>query len=366
MLEHPPTTRAVNFGAGPSMLPMSVLEEVQAEIVEYGDTGMSMIEMSHRSVPYESVHHGAVSLIRELLAVPVEFEVLFIQGGATMQFGMLPMNLLTGSTAGAYVDTGAWATKAFDEATHHGEVYQAWSGRDIDYRRVPEATELSLREGTRYVHVTSNETIGGIQFKDWPELDVPMVADMSSDFMSRPIPWELFDVVYGGVQKNLGPAGLALVIVRRDTLEYTQHELASYLRYDVHASNGSMYNTPPVFPIYVMEKVLRWMRERGGLPAMEAAAGARAGRLYRAIDESDGFYVNPVEAASRSNMNVVFRLSDHALEPQFVASAAERGLVGLQGHRSVGGCRASIYNAMPMAGVEALSEFMVDFRDGAR
>ena len=365
MSDQPPSLRAMNFGAGPSMLPLPVLEEVQAEIVEYGGTGMSMIEMSHRSAAYESVHGGAVALVRELFAVPEAFDVLFIQGGATMQFGMVPMNLLTGSMAGAYVDTGAWATKAFEDGSHHGNVYEAWSGRDIGYARVPETAELSIRSDTRYVHVTSNETIGGVQYRAWPEVDVPMVADMSSDFLSRPIPWERFDVVYGGVQKNLAPAGLALVIVRRDVLEHTQRDLASYFRYDVHAAKGSMHNTPPVFAIYVMEKVLRWMRDRGGLPVMEAAADERAALLYRAIDESDGFYVNPVEVASRSNMNVVFRLSDHTLEPQFVSAASGRGMVGLKGHRSVGGCRASIYNAMPMAGAEALRDFMVEFQASA-
>jgi phosphoserine aminotransferase len=344
------------------MLPLSVLEEVRDEIADYRSTGMSMIEMSHRSGPYESVHHGAMALIRELFAVPDEFEVLLIQGGATMQFGMVPMNLLTGSSTGAYVDTGAWASKAFNDAGHHGDVYEAWSGRAIGYDRTPETAELSIRDDTRYVHVTSNETIGGIQYKAWPDVGVPLVADMSSDLFSRAIPWERFDLVYGGVQKNLAPAGLALVFVRRSTLEHTERDLASYFRYDVHASKNSMYNTPPVFPIYVMEKVLRWIRDCGGLPAMAAAADARADVLYRTIDESDGFYLNPVDVGSRSNMNVVFRLSAEDLEPQFVAAAAERGMVGLKGHRSVGGCRASIYNAMPMSGVETLCEFMFDFQ----
>jgi phosphoserine aminotransferase len=347
------------------MLPLPVLEEIQAEIVDYRETGMSMIEMSHRSGPYESVHRGATTLIRDIFAVPDEFDVLFIQGGATMQFGMVPMNLLTGSSIGAYVDTGAWATKAFEDGSHHGHVYEVWSGRDIGYTRVPKTSEIPLRPDTRYLHLTSNETIGGIQYKEWPDVGVPLVSDMSSDLLSRPVPWERFDLVYGGVQKNLGPAGLALVFVRRSILEFTQRDLASYLRYDVHASNDSMYNTPPVFPIYAMEKVLRWMYDSGGLPAMEAAAEARADLLYRAIDESGGFYINPVEVASRSNMNVVFRLADHSLELQFIAAAAERAMLGLKGHRSVGGCRASLYNAMPMAGVAALSGFMAEFQGSA-
>lgn len=356
--------RVVNFNAGPSTLPVSVLEAVRDEIVEFDDSGMSIIEMSHRSDIYEAVHFGAADLIREVLAVPDGFDVLFVQGGATMQFGMLPMNLLTGASKGGYVDTGAWASKALADGSHHGEVYAAWTGRDTRYTRVPTVAELSLREGTRYLHLTSNETIGGVQYRAWPDVPVPLVADMSSDFMSRPIPWERFDVVYGGVQKNLAPSGLALVIVRRSILEHTSRDLASYFRYDLHASSNSMYNTPPVFPIYVMEKVLRWIRDRGGVAAMAEAAEERAALVYRTIDESDGFYASPVEPTSRSNMNVVFRLADRDLEAAFIAEAARRGLVGLTGHRSVGGVRASIYNAMPMSGVEALCELMDEFRSG--
>jgi phosphoserine aminotransferase len=357
--------RVFNFSAGPGTLPLEVLEEVRAEFVDYRGHGMSIIEMSHRSAPYESVHRSTVDLLRELFGVPEEFDVVFIQGGATMQFGMVPMNLLEAGTRGAYVDTGTWASKAFRDAAHHGDVYSAWSGHDGEYTRVPKPAELLLRDDTRYIHVTSNETIGGVQFKEWPDVPMPLVADMSSDFMSRPIPWHRFDVVYGGVQKNLAPAGLALVFVRRSILEHTRHDLASYFRYDVHASKDSMHNTPPVFPIYVMEKVLRWMRDQGGLPAMEAGANLRSGLIYQAIDESDGFYVSPVELESRSRMNIVFRIADRELESRFQDEAAIRGLHGLKGHRSVGGCRASVYNAMPYEGVEALVSLMEDFRSGA-
>ena len=343
------------------MLPVPVLEEIQAEIVNYRSAGMSMIEMSHRSALYDAVHQGATDLVRRLLSVPDEFAVLFIQGGATMQFGMLPMNLLADGSLGAYVDTGAWALKAIQDGSHHGDTYVAWSGQGTGYTRIPTGSEVNLQDNTRYLHVTSNETIGGIQYKAWPDVPVPLVADMSSDIMSRPIAWERFDVVYGGVQKNLAPAGLALVIIRRSALESTNRDLASYFRYDLHASKGSMYNTPPVFPIYVMEKVLRWVEGRGGLSAMQTAADERSALLYAAIDDSDGFYANPVEPDSRSNMNVVFRLADENLEASFIAVAAGRGMVGLKGHRSVGGCRASLYNAMPLAGVEALCELMADF-----
>jgi len=354
--------RVFNFSAGPCTLPLPVLEEVEAEFIDYKGAGMSIVEMSHRTAPYEAVHQNAIRLVRDIFRVPEDMEIVFVQGGATMQFGMLAMNLLTNGSRGAYVETGVWASKAEQDGAHHGDVYTAWSGRDLGYARVPRSDELSVAEGTRYVHVTSNETIGGVQFKTWPEVEVPLVADMSSDYMSRPIPWEKFDLVYGGLQKNLAPAGAALVFIRRSVLEHTSRNIAAYFRYDIHASKDSMYNTPPVFPIYVMEKVLRWMKDQGGLPAMEAAAEERAGLIYAAIDDSDGFYTNPIERSSRSNMNIVFRIADHDLESQFVAEAADKGMPGLKGHRSVGGCRASVYNAMPIAGAEALSEFMVEFK----
>jgi phosphoserine aminotransferase len=354
--------RIFNFSAGPCTLPLPVLEEVQAEFVDYQGAGMSIVEMSHRSAPYDEVHQSATSLARELYGVPDDFDIVFIQGGATMQFGMVPLNLLSDASRAGYVDTGIWATKAIKDGSHHGDLYTAWSGADIAYSRVPESSEIVVAENSRYIHITSNETIGGVQFRDWPDVAVPLVADMSSDYMSRPIPWDKFDLVYGGVQKNLAPAGAALVFIRRSILENTNRNLASYFRYDIHASKKSMYNTPPVFPIYVMEKVLRWMKARGGIPAMEAAADQRAGLVYSTIDASDGFYSNPIDPACRSNMNVVFRIANNELEAKFVAEAAAKGMSGLKGHKSVGGCRASVYNAMPQAGVEALCEFMADFQ----
>ena len=354
--------RTVNFSAGPCTLPLEVLEEVQTEFVDYRGAGMSIVEMSHRSAPYDEVHQSASALAREIFLVPDDFDIIFVQGGATLQFGMLPMNLLVPGVKGAYVDTGIWADKAYADAGFYGDAYTAWSGKDLGYVRVPESAEIELQENTRYVHITSNETIGGVQYKQFPELDVPLVADMSSDYMSRPIPWDRFDLVYGGVQKNLAPAGMALVFVRRSILESTRRDLAIYLRYDIQAAKDSMYNTPPVFAIYMMEKVLRWMKRQGGLAAMEKNAQDRADIIYGAIDNSDGFYTNPIDPASRSNMNIVFRIADNELEPRFVAEAAAAGLSGLKGHRSVGGCRASVYSAMPIAGAEALRDFMGDFR----
>ncbi len=354
--------RVHNFSAGPSTLPVEALEEAKEEFVDYHGAGMSLVEMSHRGPEYEAVHDDAMTLARQVFEAPDDFEVLLLQGGATLQFAMVPMNLLGRGASGGYVLSGAWAVKALDDGGHHGEVYAAWDGEPSGYTRMPEPREVEVRPGTRYLHVTSNETIGGIQVHEWPDSGVPLVVDMSSDVMSRRVPWGRFDLVYAGAQKNLGPAGSTLVFVRRSVLETTRRDLAAYLRYDVHAGARSLYNTPPVFAIWVMGKTLRWVRDRGGLAAMEQSAQAKAGLLYGAIDTSDGFYRSPVEEASRSLMNVVFRLPSDELETEFLTLAEDEGLVNLRGHRSVGGVRASIYNAMPMAGVEALAAFMAEFR----
>lgn len=354
--------RATNFCAGPCTLPQTVLEEAQAEFVDFADSGMSLIEMSHRSPQYDEVHNEALGLVRSLFQVPNEFEVLFLQGGASLQFSMVPLNLLHEGAPAGYVVSGSWGKKALEDATHHGAAYAAWSGQDDGFTRMPASSDVEVRPGSRYLHVTSNETIHGIRMVEWPETAVPLVGDMSSDYLSRSIPWDRFDVVYGGAQKNLGPAGLAIVFVRRATLDNTNRDLGGYLRWDIHADKNSLYNTPPVFAIYMMGKTLKWIDGQGGLSAMEAAAGQRADLIYRAIDESGGYYRSPVDPAARSHMNVVFRLPDEDAETRFVGSAAERGMLNLKGHRSVGGVRASLYNAMPMSGVEELASFMGSFR----
>ena len=356
--------RVFNFGAGPCTLPREVLEEARDEFVDHHGAGMALFEMSHRSAAYLQIHEEALTATREVFAVPDDFAVLFVQGGASLQFAMVPMNLLAGSDSGGYAVTGHWAKRALADAGHHGDVYAAWDGAADDYTRTPGPGEPAVRPGTRYLHITSNETIGGIRFPEWPDPGVPLVADMSSDMMSRPIPWERFDLVYGGVQKNLGPPGMAIVFVRTSALERANRDLASYLRYDVHADNGSLYNTPPMFTVWIVGKVLAWMQARGGLAAMEEAAARRADAVYAAIDGSEAFYRSPVDPGSRSMMNVVFRLPDEDLERQFLAGAGERGMVGLKGHRIVGGCRASLYNAMPLAGAEALAAYMGEFRGG--
>jgi phosphoserine aminotransferase len=353
--------RAHNFGAGPCTLPVEVLEEARAEFLDFGGTGMSILEMSHRSPEYERVHTEAMALAREVGEAPDDFEVLFVQGGATLQFALVALNLLHPGERGGYVVSGSWGARALEDASPHGDVYAAWSGQPSNYTTMPAAGEVEVDGATRYLHVTSNETIGGIRMVDFPRTGIPLVGDMSSDYLSRPIDWDLFDLIYGGVQKNLAPAGLAVVYVRRRALDRARSDLGSYLRYSWHAESNSLGNTPPMFPIYLMGKVLARMQAAGGVKALEKHAAEKAGRLYQIIDDSEGFYRNPVHPLVRSHMNVVFRLPDASLESLFLKEAEARRMIGLKGHRSVGGCRASLYAALPMESVEVLAEFMGEF-----
>ena len=355
------TKRVHNFCAGPCILPLSVLEEAQSEFVDFRGTGMSLLEMSHRAKEYDEIHHEAMRLAIELYGAPDDFEVLFIQGGATLQFAMVPMNLLTDGQRGAYFNSGSWGKAAIRDAENHGDIYVAWDGSEENFTSMPGSGDIELQSNTRYLHVTSNETIGGIRISDWPDVDVPLVVDMSSDYMSRPVPWDKFDLVYGGAQKNLGPAGMSIVFVRKSVLESTNKNLAHYLRYDIHAQSDSLFNTPPVFVIYMFGKVLRWMQDSGGLAAMQSQAAEKAAMLYDVIDEGNYFH-SPVHVENRSHMNVVFRLPSEELESKFLSEAKAVDLVNLKGHRSVGGCRASIYNAMPADSVATLAQFMRDFQ----
>lgn len=356
------SNRKHNFSAGPCTLPLSVLEEAQKEFVDYQGAGMSLIEMSHRGKHFDAVANEAMVLAKEVFGAPDDFSVLFLQGGALLQFSMVPMNLLGANDKAAYVNSGTWAKGAITDAREYGNVYLAWDGESDNFTRMPLSNELQLEENTRYLHITSNETIGGIRIHEWPDVNVPLVGDMSSDYMSRPIPWGKFDLVYGGVQKNLGPAGMAVVFVRKSILEHTNRNIGRYLRYDIQEEKGSMFNTPPVFTIYMLGKVLKWMKAEGGLQAMEHNAIKKSGLLYDAIDGSGSFYNCPVEVASRSHMNVVFRLPSEELEQKFIAEATQSDLLNLKGHRSVGGCRASIYNALPYESVAALVDFMQTFQ----
>lgn len=356
------SNRKHNFSAGPCTLPLPVLEEAQAEFVDYQGAGMSLIEMSHRGKHFDAVANEAMSLAMEVAGAPDDFSVLFLQGGALLQFSMVPMNLLKPGRQAGYLNTGTWAKGAITDAREYGDVYVAWDGEESGFTRMPASSEIEVRDNSRYLHITSNETIGGIRIYEWPDVDIPMVADMSSDYLSRPVPWEKFDIVYGGVQKNLGPAGMAVVYVRKSILEDTNRDIGRYLRYDIQESKGSMFNTPPVFTIYMLGKVLKWMKAEGGITAMEQRAADKAGLLYDLIDQSGGYYNCPVEVASRSHMNVVFRLPSEDLEAKFLAEATDADLLNLKGHRSVGGCRASIYNALPRESVEALATFMTSFQ----
>ena len=355
--------RVHNFCAGPCTLPLAVLEEVKSELLDFRGSGMSVIEMSHRSPEYDAVHEEALSLFRENYAVPDDFSILFLQGGATLEFAVVPMNLLREGERAGYVRSGSWAKGALKDASVWGEAYAAWDGEPFSFTRMPSDDELEVEHGSRYLHVTSNETIEGIRMAVFPDVEVPLVGDMSSDYLSRPIPWERFELVYGGAQKNLGPAGLAVVVVRTSMLERLNPDLPSYLRLEAHASKNSLMNTPPMFAIYVTGKMLRWMRDQGGVAAMAERAARRSGAVYLAIEESEGFYHSPVVPAHRSHMNVVFRTPSDELDAAFLKGAEQEGLVNLKGHRSVGGIRASIYNAMTDEGVETLVGFMAGFRD---
>ena len=357
--------RAHNFGAGPCTLPAPVLEEAREEMLDCDGSGMSVMEMSHRSPEYDTIHREALDLTRRVAAVPDDFDILFIQGGATLQFGMVPQNLLLDGARAGYVLSGTWGQKAYDDAAIVGEAYVAWDGGP-EYLAMPDPADIRLESGTRYLHVTTNETISGVRMVDFPDVGVPLVADMSSEYLARPIDWRLYDLVYGGVQKNLAPAGMAVVFLRRSVLDDVRTDLPAYLRYGWHAHADSLANTPPMFSIYLMGKILARIEDMGGVEALERASAEKAAKVYGVIDGSDGFYTNRVDPRNRSDMNVVFGLPSKELEMAFLAEAKKRRMVGLKGHRSVGGMRASLYAALPMESVDALVEFMESFADGSR
>lgn len=352
--------RAHNFGAGPCTLPVDVLEEARAEFVDFAGTGMSLIELSHRSAEYEAVHNRTLELTRQVSGAPDDFEILFVQGGATLQFAMVAMNLVGEGERAGYVLSGSWGNAAFADARVVTDAYPAWDGSGEGFRRMPSPGEVEVAPDTAYLHVTSNETIGGIRMTAYPTRG-RLVADMSSDYLSRPVEWDRFDLVYGGVQKNLAPAGMAVVFVRRSALERIRPRLPKYLDYRWHAETNSLGNTPPMFPIYLMGKVLERVMAAGGLAEVERQSKVKAWLIYAQIDASNGFYSSPVEPADRSLMNVVFTLPTGEDEKAFLQGAAERRMVGLKGHRSVGGCRASLYAAIPQASVEALAGYMAEF-----
>lgn len=352
--------RVYNFNAGPAALPLAVLEKAQAEMLDFGGTGMSVMEISHRSKDFQAVADGAEAKIRQLMGVSDDYAVLFLQGGASLQFAMIPMNLRGEGQTADYVDTGSWASKAIKEAKIGGSTNVAWSGKEEKYVRAPKQSELSLTPGAAYVHICSNETIGGIRFPEFPVTDSPLIADMSSEIMSRVVDVNKFGMIYGGAQKNIGPSGMALVIIRKDLIERTPDTVPIFLRYKTHSEEKSLYNTPNTWGIYVLGLVMGWMESLGGIAAIQKINEAKAGALYAAIDSSD-FWRSPVEKESRSIMNVVWRLPSEELEEAFISEAKKAGMIGLKGHRSVGGIRASIYNAVPREAIDTLIAFMKDF-----
>jgi phosphoserine aminotransferase len=353
----------LNFNAGPAMLPPAVLEQVQAELLDYQGRGMSIMEMSHRSKEYEAINSRAEQTFKRLLGVGDGYRVVFLQGGASTQFSMVPMNFLTRGSSADFLMTGVWAEKAYEEATAPGQARIAASTREGGYRRVPRPDEINLGSAPAYVHLTSNETIQGIAWHNFPEVgDRPLVGDMSSDILSRPFDASRFSLIYAGAQKNLGPAGVTVVLLRESWLTQANKGVPTMLSYATHVKNNSLYNTPPSFAVYVLGLVLQWIDKTGGVTAMAERNANKARTVYDVIDQSGGFYRGHAEPESRSWMNVTFRLTSEALEKQFAAEAQAAGMVGLAGHRSVGGIRASLYNAVSPEACQALAAFMKDFR----
>lgn len=356
--------RVFNFSPGPAMLPLAALEEAQRDLLALPGVGISVLEVSHRSKPFLEIIEGAETNLRKLMGIPDNYKVLFLQGGALLQFAMAPMNILrdTGKSAD-YILTGTWGKKAMKEAATQGKTAVAWDGGDTNYNCVPSQADLKLDPAAAYVHITSNETIQGVQFPREPETgDVPLVCDSSSDLLCRPVPVDKYGIIYACAQKNVGPSGVTIVIIRDDLIERTPDDLPTMLSYKKLAEGKSLVNTPPTFAIYMVKLITDWiMREFGSLDKLHGHNRKKAGLLYDAIDKSGDFYQVHAAAECRSLMNVAFTLPKADLEGKFLAGAAEQGLVSLGGHRSVGGCRASIYNAMPIEGVEKLAKYMAEF-----
>lgn len=361
--------RVYNFSAGPAVLPEPVLAEVQRDLLALPGVGASILEISHRSSTFENIIAQAESNLRQLLAIPDNYAVLMLQGGARLQFSMIPMNLVgQGRRSCDYLVTGSWSKYAAQEAVKFGETRIAWDGKSTNYDRLPAASELQLDPKAAYLYYASNETIQGVQFTAEPAAgNVPLVCDASSDFLSRPVDVQKYGLFYACAQKNAGPAGLTIVVIRKDLLARSSDKLPGYLNFQIHAEAQSLWNTAPTFPIYVLMLVTKWLiTDIGGLAAMETINRRKAKLLYDVIDEAGGFYVGHAQPKFRSTMNVSFRLPSEELTTKFLAGAEERGMTDLKGHRSVGGIRASIYNAMPVAGVEKLRDYMLEFRQQYR
>lgn len=356
--------RAYNFNAGPAALPEEVLNKAQSEWLNFNDSGMAVMELSHRSKEYDMIHDKAILLLRKLMSIPDDYEVLFLQGGASLQFSMIPMNILPKNKVGHYVLTGSWSEKALQEAKKLGATSVFATGKENKYKEIPNLESITLNDDAAYLHITSNNTIYGTQWQQFPEVvNGPLIADMSSDILSKPIDVNKFGLIYAGAQKNLGPSGVTVVIIRKDLLTKSDASLPTMLNYQTHVESNSLYNTPPTLAIYLLSLVLEWVDSHGGVSKIEELNKEKAKILYDAIDQSNGFYQGHAESNSRSLMNVTFTLQSEEATKAFLSQAKELGFIGLAGHRSVGGCRASIYNAVPIEHVVKLVEFMKSFQN---
>lgn len=356
--------RPYNFYAGPAALPLEVIERAQAELSDFKGIGMSLMEISHRSKEYEEIHDETQQLFKELLQLPEEYKVLFLQGGASTQFSMIPMNFLVPGKIANYVMTGAWAEKAILEARKIGDVFISASGEANNYVEIPSLEDIQVYPQTAaYLHITSNETIAGTQFHSFPRIkNVPLIADMSSDILSRPLDVSQFALIYAGAQKNLGPSGVTVVLLREEIVRNIPENLPVMLKYDTFTKHNSLYNTPPVYSIYIVNLVLKWIKQHGGLVSFEKRNAEKAKLIYDAIDQSGGFYTGMVKLNSRSLMNITFKVHDDELEKLFLQQSKANHFIGLEGHRSVGHLRASTYNAVPYEACKALTDFMIDFQ----
>ena len=351
--------RVFNFGAGPSAIPLEVLEEAQRDLLNFNDSGLSIMEASHRSKLYEDVHNEAISLMRELYKIPDNYEVLFLQGGASLQFAMIPLNLAKGGKV-QYVDSGSWSAKAIKEAKIQNlNLEIVASSKESSYNHIP--TDIKFDDNADYCYITSNNTIYGTQYREFPITKAPLVVDASSDIFSHPVDWSRVDLMFAGAQKNAGPSGVTIVIIKKDLLDRVSDSVPTILRYKTHSDNNSLFHTPPTFGIYLINLIMKWLKNRGGIEAVAKYNEEKAKILYDAIDNSNGFYIGHATKESRSLMNVSFNIKDSELEAKLIKLASENSMIGLKGHRSIGGLRASIYNAMTKEGVEALVKLMQKF-----
>jgi phosphoserine aminotransferase len=355
------TTPTLNFSAGPAILPAEVIAQAGLDLIDLDNTGIGVLEHSHRGAAITRVFEEAQNDCRKVGGIPDDFEVLFLQGGASTQFGMIPMNFLPAGKSADYVDTGSWTNKAIKDANTVGTTNVVWSGKESGYRRIPTSDNLTWNSDAAYSYYCTNNTIYGTRWNEAPRTDTPLICDMSSDMFSRPIEWDRHAMVFAGAQKNIGPAGTTLAIIRKDFLGTAQSNMPSMLRYGVHADKGSMYNTPPVFAVYCSGLVFKWILSLGGLSEMEKLNDRKAATIYNAIDSSDGFFTGHADIAARSTMNITFTSPSPELDAAFIAAAADAGMVNIKGHRSVGGIRASVYNAFPEHGCNTLATFMQKF-----